>query len=102
MALIWGFSLSQVKEVWGSAFLRFHSDSLELLAGSSTLAPWGNLLASANGSSLMLCLPAMGLLPHPCAVNCAPAKDISKSYPPGPVDASIFGNGVFADGIKVR
>lgn len=31
MLLIWAFSLSQVKEVWGSAFLRFLSYSLERL-----------------------------------------------------------------------
>lgn len=39
MFLVRDFSLSQVKEVWGSAFLRFHSYSLEQLAGLVLTTP---------------------------------------------------------------
>lgn len=50
-ALIRDFSLAQVKEVWGSAFLRFPNSLPGEVAGFSLLpVPWGTRLVCALGS----------------------------------------------------
>lgn len=102
MFLVWDFSLSQVKEVWGSAFLRFHSYSLEQLAGLVLTTPcslgnhscfckWLQLCWGAWPEAVLAWLLCTGFSPIGVGVNCVPPKNMPKSYCLVPVGVTVFG-----------
>lgn len=85
MFLVWDFSLSQVKEVWGSAFLRFHSYPLGQLgpARFSPLGvPWGTFLVFVTGSSLVLRGRGLMLRWPCCCMQASPTPVWGELRPP--------------------